>query len=72
MVLGKQKRSGYSLGISFFEQRCPVDVRLGAVQVDRTVSLGRQAVVDFDFDPLAPLPEAEPGRMDGNAVRGWN
>ena len=28
--------------------------------MDRTISLGRQPVVDFDFDPFAPLPEAEP------------
>lgn len=49
----------YVLGISFLEQRCPVDVRLGTVHVHRAVSFGRQAVVHFDFDPFAPLPEAK-------------
>lgn len=47
------------LGISFLEQRCPVDVRLGTVHVHRAVTFGWQAVVHFDFDPFAPLPEAK-------------
>lgn len=57
--MAEDRKSSNSLCISLLQQRRPENIRLCAMHMNWTIASGWQTIIHSDFDPFAPLPEAE-------------